>query len=408
MNWSDTVNQAIEFRHWCHQNPELTWQEKNTANHIRQSLTNLQIPWRACAQYGTVATLAPQTVGEHIALRADMDALPITERLAIDFCSTTPGKMHACGHDGHMAALIGTAAWLKQHEKQLQGPVTLIFQPAEEGGHGAKKMIEDGALKGVDCIFGWHNWPALPAGIALCPDGPVMSGNGTFHITIKGRGGHASQPEVARDPVLAAAAMTLNLQQIVSRRLPPQAAAVVSVTSIVADSAVTVIPDSVRLEGSIRVSAPGWRQPINDLIIQISENTAATYGVTAKVETRLRYEATINHPESAERYRHALQSELGTGFQNSDLLLPIMASEDFSYYLNEIPGAFALIGIAEKQMDNTYFTAPCHSPEYQFNDRIIDSVMRVFCRLVNLPVPNPESTATTLDVSQPLPTLRGV
>ena len=390
MNWSEVVNRAVEFRHWCHQHPELTWQEHNTAAHIRKTLTDWQIPWRACAQHGTVATLAPQATGEHIALRADMDALPITERVAVEFCSDEQGKMHACGHDGHMAVLMGATAWLKKQEKRLPGPVTLIFQPAEEGGHGARKMIEDGALVGVDRIFGWHNWPALPAGIALCPDGPVMSGNGSFHITIKGRGGHASQPEVARDPVLAAAAITLNLQQIVSRRLPPQAAAVVSVTSIVADSNV---PDSVRLEGSIRVSASRWRQVINDLIIQISEDTASTYGVSADVEIRSRYEATINDPASAEHYRQTLQTELGANCLDSDLLLPIMASEDFSYYLNEIPGAFALIGIAEEQEDGMSFAAPCHSPEYQFNDRIIDSMMRIFCRLVDLPVPHREGAA---------------
>jgi hippurate hydrolase len=393
MNWSEVVNQAVEFRHWCHQYPELTWQEKNTANHIRNTLTNAQIPWRVCAEHGTVATLAAKARGEHIALRADMDALPITEQSTVDYCSSEPGKMHACGHDGHMAALMGTANWLKQHEEQLSGPVTLIFQPAEEGGHGAQKMIEDGALQGVDRIFGWHNWPALPAGVALCPDGAVMSGNGTFHITIKGRGGHASQPEVARDPVLAAAAITLNLQQIVSRRLPPQAAAVVSVTSIDAKSNVTVIRDSVLLEGSIRVSAPRWRQPINDLIMSISESTASTYGVSADVEIRKRYDATINHPDCAQYYRQALQTELGNNCQNSDLLLPIMASEDFSYYLNEIPGAFALIGISEQRTDGVNFAAPCHSPEYQFNDRIIESVMRTFCRLVNLPIPNLENAA---------------
>ncbi|MGD2054987.1 MAG: N(2)-acetyl-L-2,4-diaminobutanoate deacetylase DoeB2 [Gammaproteobacteria bacterium] len=395
MSWNQVVNQSVEFRHWFHRHPELTWQEKNTAARIRQVLTEWQIPWRPCAEHGSVATLAPHAGGEHLALRSDMDALPITENTAIEFCSVEPGKMHACGHDGHMAALLGAAAWLKQQEDQLQGPVTLIFQPAEEGGHGAEKMIEDGAIEGVDKIFGWHNWPALPAGIALCPDGAVMSGNGTFHMTITGRGGHASQPEVVRDPVLAAAAITLNLQQIISRRLPPQAAAVVSVASLVADSNVTVIPESVRLEGSIRVSDPRWRQQINDLIVEISKNTAATYGVSADVEIRSRYEATINHPVAAAQYREALRLELGDDYQDSDLLLPIMASEDFSYYLNEIPGAFALFGMAEKQADGSAYQAPCHSPDYLFNDRIIESVIRVFCRLANVPAPPAASEIPT-------------
>lgn len=387
MNWNQAVDQAVKFRHWSHRHPELTWEERDTAEQIRQLLTDWDISWRPCAQYGCVATLAARAPGIHTALRSDMDALPIHESASVDYCSSVPGKMHACGHDGHMAALMGTALWLKQHEDQLPGPVSLIFQPAEEGGHGAKKMIEEGALEGVERIFGWHNWPALPAGTARCPDGPVMSGNGTFHMIIQGVGGHASQPEATRDPVLAAAAITLNLQQIVSRRLPPQAAAVVSVTSLVADSAVTVIPDNVRLEGCIRLSDPRWRKPINALIVEIAETTAATYGVRVEVEIRDRYEATLNHPEAAQRYRRALQAELGEHSLESELLLPIMASEDFSYYLNEIPGAFALVGMSEQRSEGGAFTAPCHSPGYQFNDRIIDTVMRVFCRLVDLPVP---------------------
>jgi len=386
MNWKEVVHKAVEFRHWSHQHPELTWQERGTAEAIRRTLSDWGIPWRPCAEHGTVAKLAPNAAGEHVALRADMDALPISERAPVEYCSAEPGKMHACGHDGHMAALLGAAAWLKQQEQRLPGPVTLIFQPAEEGGHGAKRMIEEGALEGVERIFGWHNWPALPLGTAVCPDGPIMSGNGTFHIAIQGRGGHASQPEAARDPVLAAAAITLNLQQIISRRLPPQAAVVVNVSSILAQSGVTVIPDSVRLEGSIRLSDPRWRGQINELIAEITHHTASAYGVSAEVEIRARYEATINHPDAAQRYRQALQAELGPHCHESELLLPIMASEDFSYYLNEIPGAFALIGMSEQQPEGRAFEAPCHSPEYQFNDRIIDSVMRVFCRLVDLPL----------------------
>jgi amidohydrolase len=387
MSWNTIVRQSVELRHWFHRHPELSWQEQNTAARIREQLTAWHIPWRSCAEHGTVATLAAQTSGEHIAFRADMDALPITEKLALDYCSSEPGKMHACGHDGHMAALLGAAAWFKQQEAQLQGPLSLLFQPAEEGGHGAKKMIEDGALDGVDSIFGWHNWPALAVGKAVCPDGAVMSGNGSFHIDIQGRGGHASQPESARDPVLAAAAITLNLQQIVSRRLPPQAAAVVSVTSILAESSVMVIPDSVRLEGSIRFTDPNLRQPMNDLIVEIARSTAATYGVSAEVEIRGRYEATINHAAAAQRYRDALQRELGAQYHDTDLILPIMASEDFSYYLNEIPGAFALIGMAETTPTGTDYQAPCHSPDYRFNDQVIESVMRVFCRLAGVPAP---------------------
>lgn len=375
------------MRHWFHQYPELTWHEANTANRIRQCLTDWQIDWRPCAIHGTLATLASNAKGSHLALRADMDALPINEKSSVEFCSTEPGKMHACGHDGHMAALLGAALWLKQYESVLPGPVTLLFQPAEEGGHGAKAMIEDGALDGVDRIYGWHNWPALPFGRAICPDGAIMSGNGTFSIDVIGKGGHASQPEDAHDPVLATAAIILSLQQIVSRRLPPQAAAVVSVTTINSNGHPTIIPEEVHLEGGIRISEPKWRSHINELIVKIAQETAASYGVKAQVKIFPRYEATINHPLEAQAYREILSLELGTEYDQTDLLVPIMASEDFSYYLQEIPGAFALIGMSEKEGDEKVFDFPCHNPSYEFNDKLIDSVMRVFVRLAGLTPP---------------------
>ena len=386
LNWQEHVEHIKKVRHWLHSHPELTWQEEQTAAYVRSQLNQWNIPWRASAKYGTVATLASQSQGKHLAFRSDMDALPIQEPDTNPSASLTENVMHACGHDGHMAALLGVAKWLKENESALPGPVSLLFQPAEEGGHGAREMIADGALETVDTIFGWHNWPGLPLGRVLCPEGPVMSGNGTFHVRIQGKGGHASQPDITRDPLLAASALVLNLQQIVSRRLPPQAAAVVSVTSIDAKNAVTVIPDSVYLEGSIRLSEPQWREPINDAIRSISKSTASAYDVTADVEIRARYEATINHPEPASRFRDALRSELGEKFDQTSMKLPLMASEDFSYYLNEIPGAFAIIGMAEEEGECSSYSAPCHSPDYCFNDKVIEQVMRVFCRLAGVPI----------------------
>ncbi len=382
--WQTILHQAIQFRHQLHRQPELTWEEENTSSSIRAQLDALDISWRSCARYGTLATLAADAKGPHIALRGDIDALPIHELTDLPYKSEVAGKMHACGHDGHTAALWATAAWLKAHEADLPGPVTLVFQPAEEGGHGARSMIEEGALEGIDRIYGWHNWPAIPYGQAVCPDGPVMSGNGTFEIELKGKGGHASQPEICRDPVLAAAAITLNMQQIVSRRLPPQSASVVSVTSIDAINAPTVIPDRVRMGGSIRLAQPELRDTIDRLITEISEDTARTYGVSAQVTTVKRYEATVNNAQAAEAYRNALGETLGPDWQYKDMHLPIMASEDFSYYLNQVPGAFALIGMSKTDA----YQAPCHSPEYAFNDDLIGSVVKVFSRLVGAPLPD--------------------
>lgn len=377
------MDTAVRMRRHLHQNPELTWKETETAAIIRQSLDALSISWRACADTGTVATLAPKAKGPHIALRGDMDALPIVEATQSEWSSIREGCMHACGHDGHTATLFAAASWLKQHEDQLPGPVTLLFQPAEEGGHGARRMIEDGALKGVETIFGWHNWPAIPFGKAVCPDGAVMAGNGTFRITLTGAGGHASQPELCHDPVLAAAAVTMALQQVVSRRLTPQHAAVLSVASIDAPSNPTVIPDTAILAGSIRIAQRSDREVMNRLIEQISRSTAASYGVDANVEIFPRYDATINHTEPAQSVRVALAQELGNNWHASEVPVPIMASEDFSYYLKEIPGAFALVG----SDDGKGHDVPCHNARYDFNDRLIPIVTRLYARLAGAPLP---------------------
>jgi len=262
-----------------------------------------------------------------------------------------------------------------------------LFQPAEEGGHGAKRMIEEGALKGVDEIYGWHNWPAITYGEMVCPDGVVMCGNGTFTIHLTGTGGHASQPEMCNDPVLAAAAITLNLQQIVSRRCAPQSPVVVSVTNVQATSGPTVIPESATLSGSIRVPDKETKEKINEWIEQISIDTARTYAVACRVDIHPRYNATINHTQQATTARQAWSSEFGEQTLANNVALPIMASEDFSYYLEKIPGAFALIGADDG--DNHHH--PCHSPYYDFNDQLLEQVVRWYARLTGVSTPTLES-----------------
>jgi len=382
--WLETLAYAKRFRHLLHRQPELSWAEVETAKLIQAELTDLGIAWRGCAKYGTVACLNAQGSGSHIALRADIDALPIAEQTDVAWRSNYQGIMHACGHDGHAAVLLGTARWLKLHETQLTGPVSLIFQPAEEGGHGAKQMIEDGALIGVDQLYGWHNWPALPLAKMLCPDSTIMSGNGTFVIELHGKGGHASQPELCRDPVLAAAALTVNLQQIVARRIAPQSAAVVSVTSIEALSGLTVIPDKAKVSGSIRFSEPSDQGLIEQYLLEISEQTAASYGVACSVEIQPRYAPTVNHAAPAEQARASWKALYGESALLNQGLAPLMASEDFSYYLNEIAGAYAIIGAGESAE-----SPPCHSPHYDFNDQLIETVIRWYSQLVGVSSPPP-------------------
>jgi hippurate hydrolase len=242
-------------------------------------------------------------------------------------------------------------------------------------------MIDEGALDGVDVIFGWHNWPAIPYGEAVCPDGPVMSANGTFEISVRGAGGHASQPEACRDPVLAAAAITMAVQQVVSRRLAPQRASVVAVTSIDARSSETVTPDEATLSGSIRVSDTGERDVVFRLISEVAEATARAHDVEAVTRTTPRYGATVNHPGPAGELRSTLEARLGPSWHSTDTLVPVMASEDFSYYLGEVPGAFALVGAD----DGAGHHEPCHSARYDFNDRLIDPIADVLSRLAGAP-----------------------
>jgi len=383
MQWNACVENAISLRRSLHRKPELTWEEHETAQILRNELSKADIKWRACAELGTIARFAQDAPGRHIALRSDMDALPIHEQTGVPWSSQVEGKMHACGHDGHAATLMATAWWLKAHEDQLPGPVSLLFQPAEEGGHGAKKMIEDGALDGIDAIFGWHNWPVIPFGTAICPDGPVMSANGTFAITLHGKGGHASQPELCANPLSAAAAITQELHSLATRKFPAQQSIVIAVTSLNAPSQDTVIPDEAHLGGSFRISDNDLRESVHHHITQTAQQAAALYGVEANVEMRPRYLATVNHPEQAALYRDILSKELGADWQDPKVLAPVMASEDFSYYLQEIPGAFALIGSGDGQ-DHHH---PCHSPHFDFNDDLIPRVMRVFLRLAGGPLP---------------------
>ncbi len=388
-DWSSLIERAVALRHRLHRYPEIAWSEFETAKTIRGLLDELALPWRACADTGTVATLAPMAAGEHVALRADIDALPIHECSGVAWSSRNEGFMHACGHDGHTATLFAALWWLKAHEDQLPGPVTVLFQPAEEGGHGAKKMVEEGALEGVDVIYGWHNWPAIPLGKAVCPTGPVMAANGTFNIVLQGQGGHASQPELCRDPVLAAAAVAQALQQIVSRRLPAQRAAVVSVTSIDARSAETVIPDSAKLAGSIRLGASSLWEEVETLIHDIVQGAAAAYGVSAEVKVVPRYGATVNHDQPAATFRGALSTVMGADWQCAETPVPIMASEDFSYYLQAIPGAFALIGSGQGSTADY----PCHNPHYDFEDALIPQVAQAFLVLARAPLPSVNRSA---------------
>jgi hippurate hydrolase len=378
---TDIVARATAIRHDLHRHPELTWAERRTGGVVRAELDRLGIPWTACAEHGSVARLAPGRTGRHVALRADLDALPVTESTGVPHTSTIAGCMHACGHDGHTASLLAGAAWLKANEDRLPGPVTLLFQPAEEGGHGAKCMVAEGCLRGVDAVFGWHNWPGLPLGHWGCPDGPVMAANGEWTARIQGRGGHAAAPHDCVDPVLTGAHFTVLAQQLVSRNTAPQEAAVVSVTCFHAGTADNVIPDAAELVGTVRAATTARREALVVGLRRILDAACAASGATGELHYEPTYPATVNHPAEAARAREALAATLGADRQIS-AGLPLMAAEDFSYFLEACPGAYMLLGTGRDGRRE-----PCHSPRFDFDDGLIPIALRLWSRLAGIPAP---------------------
>jgi hippurate hydrolase len=372
---------ATALRHDLHRHPELMYQEERTAAVVRGELDRLAIPWSACAGTGTLARLAPAARGRHLGLRADLDALPLDELTGLPWASAHAGRMHACGHDGHTASLLAAAAYLKGREVELPGPVTLLFQPAEEGGHGARRLIEAGALAGIDEIFGYHNWPQIPFGQAACAPGTVFAANGEWSATITGRGGHASSPQLCIDPIVAGAQFVTMAQQIVSRQVAPQDAAVVTVTCFHGGTADNIIPEAVELVGTVRAATTGLRDELAARTAAVLAAACAPSGAKHRFDYRPCYPATVNHAAPAARAAAALRGILG-----DDALanhgLPVMAAEDFGYYLAQIPGCYILLGAGRPGTP----IETCHSPRFDFNDDLIPVVIRLWADLAGVPV----------------------
>jgi len=376
------VEHAVRIRHDLHRHPELMHEEHRTAQVVRTALDALGIAWRACSVTGTVAQLGAGRAGRCVAFRADLDALPLQEASGVAWASEHPGKMHACGHDGHTASLLAAAAWLKAREAGLPGPVVLIFQPAEEGGHGAQKMISDGALAGVDEIYGWHNWPPIPFGQARIAAGAIMASNGEWDAVITGRGGHASQPHQTIDPIVAGASFVTLVQQVVSRQISPTQAGVVSVTCFHAGTFDNIIPDAATLVGTVRAATTALRDDLARRTEDMLVKTCALSGATASFTYRPCYPATVNHPAQAARAQGVLEAVLGADQVSADGL-PLMAAEDFGCFLQHCPGAFFLLGAGRdgRTME------PCHSPRFDFEDALIPLAVRIWAGLAGLGSP---------------------
>ncbi len=382
MSYEQLLARARDLRHDLHRHPELTNQEKRTAATVRARLDALGIRWRACAGTGTVAEIAPDARGACRALRCDLDALPLTESTGVPWTSVHPGVMHACGHDGHTASLLGAAEWLKLHEAILPGRVVLLFQPAEEGGHGGRAMVEQGALTGVDEVYGWHNWPPIPLGRVACPPGPVMAANGEWSARISGRGGHASMPHQTIDPIAAGAAFVTLVQQVVARQTAPTDAAVVSVTCFHAGTADNIIPDQAELVGTVRAATTSLRDELARRTEAVLNHCCAIAGASGIFDYHPTYPATVNDPRCAATVLEACMRVLGANCV-AQAAMPIMAAEDFSYYLQERPGAYFLLGAGKPGAT----LEPCHSPRFDFADELIPTAVALWAILAGAPVP---------------------
>lgn len=357
-----------EWRHELHAHPELAYEERRTAAFVAERLRSFGLdPVEGLAETGVVAVLEGRRgEGPMIALRADMDALPIPEANTFAHASREPGKMHACGHDGHTAMLLA-AAELLASEPAFAGTVVFVFQPAEEGGGGAKRMVEEGFFERypVREVYGMHNWPGLPVGQFAVHSGPVMAGTERFRIVLRGRGTHAAMPHLGDDVIAAGAALVQSLQTVVSRRVDPLQAAVLSVTRFHAGHAFNVIPAEAELAGTVRAFSPELFSRIREALERIGQGVASAYGLSLDVEWDEGYPPTINTASAAARCAEAAVALVGA--QNvCREALPSMGAEDFAFFLQHRPGAYVWIG-------NGPGEGGCllHSPHYDFNDELL-------------------------------------
>lgn len=343
----------IAFRRGLHRNPELSWQEVETTNRVIEELERMGIPYRRMEPTGVVAELIGELSGKVVALRADMDALPVAELNAnLPYKSKSEGKMHACGHDAHTAMLLSAAEALVAVKDELAGTVRFIFQPAEEITEGAEVMIQQGAMQGVDNVFGIHIWSQMSTHTISCNTGPVFASADVVVVKFTGRGGHGAMPDACIDAALVASAFVMGVQAIVSRETDPLEPAVFTIGRMEAGTRYNVIAENAILEGTVRSFHPRVREKMERAIRRYAEQVAATYGATVKVDYRYGTHAVINEEASAALARNVITNSFGDGILYSDR--PTMAGEDFSYYLQEAPGCFALVGAGNSEKDTEW------------------------------------------------------
>lgn len=383
---SDEIADLKAIRHDLHAHPELAYEETRTSGVVREQLASIGVEFVGDLAGGTgVLGHLPGAGDDVTALRADMDALPILEETGLEYASATPGRMHACGHDGHTTMLLGTARVLARIGKTttLPRPVSLVFQPAEEGGAGGRRMVEDGCLNGsvigppVTHMFGLHGWPHQDLGKVSTRPGPMLAAADMFHIIIHGTGCHAAFPHVGNDPIVAAAAVVMSIQQIAARNVNPLDSIVVSTTVLEGGTAHNIIPDAVRLRGTVRTLLPETQELAIRKLTEIAQGVASAHGCTATIEYQRGYPVTCNDPTAVDIFNSVARDGLGDD-RVEFMENPVMGGEDFSFYCKEVPSCFFTLGLRRKG-ETVY--PDLHQPTFDFNDDALATGVEMFCRL---------------------------
>jgi amidohydrolase len=376
-------DEITAWRRDFHANPELLYDVHRTAASVVEKLKAFGcdevVP--GIGKTGVVATVKGkrQSSGKVIAMRADMDALPLEEATGLPYASKTKGKMHACGHDGHTAILLGAAKYLCE-TRNFDGTVVLIFQPAEEGGAGGKAMVDDGMMErwGVQEVYGMHNQPGMPLGSFATCAGPMLAAADRLSIIVEGKGGHAAKPHLNIDTVLVASHIVVAMQSIVARNVNPLDSAVISLCMFHAGTASNIIPQTAELTGTARSLSPQVRDMLEKRIVEVAEGTARLYGATAKATYVRDYPVTRNHARQA-KFAAAVATEISGRDMVNDNVTPVMGGEDFSFMLESRPGAFVFFGNGN--------TASVHHPAYDFNDGAIPHGVSFWARLAETAMP---------------------
>ncbi len=371
----ELLEDIIFFRRKLHQIPELGLEEKQTTTYIRQQLTDFGVKEiYPMLETATIVVFRSDRPGKVLGFRSDIDALPVTEETGLSFTSKFPGKMHACGHDGHMATLLGLAKYLSLHKEVIRGTIVLVFQPAEEGPGGAQLLIDAGLFErfAIEQMIGLHVFPEFPEGVIACRPQAMMARNGEITIYVKGQSAHGAQPQQGHDAILAAAAIIQGLHSILSRNISPLDAGVLTFGKITGGEAMNIIAGQVKIDGTMRAFSDDVYETMQERVLTLSQEIAKAYGCKATVEFRPMYRVVDNDPKMVA----ALQKVAGASYVETP---PYMLAEDFSMYQQKVPSLFFFVGIRDEAKGYTY---PLHSSHLQFDEKNLLAGLQVYVDLI--------------------------